>query len=811
MPNFYSRYVPPVTKSTESAESSTRGAATNNAATSVARTPNKRSSNVRPSSPSKKRKLNEDTTTKIDTGTNGSTSREPTVPIGSQEVQKSERKETKQKKPKRKSDESHGNASAGIAPEATEEDRASRHSRVLSRFQNAKHKADLRPPELVKQVGTDFDEPAVHPDRAAIVNNLEPIPQPQQRQTTEARPKYSVEPEWLRKPIRVGQEARCKFKQLSLHKKLRKNLEAQQKEYALPVQAAVLPLLLDKHRHYRNDLCIAAATGSGKTLSYILPILNEVRSRKVVRLRAVVVVPTRALVKQVQQTIDSCSSGIDVRVGTAEGSRSLAEEKALLVDEVSVYNPVEYEKRQKAPIDWGSFSLDEVVDQAIKGDELKDFGHILEYNSKVDILICTPGRLIEHLQQTKGFNLDDVHWFVVDEADRLLNESYHEWLEVVLPALKSTQATESRDQLLRQIHAEVPAREVTKILLSATMTHDISQLLSLELRSPKLVVVQSETLTDEQAPSEEQAEYNLPPGLSEHTIALKDSENKPLYLLELLTKHIFKSMTEAELQHGLLHGDTKALLNIDAPETSSLSEVDDSDGSIHTDDDANASEHSSISDDTSSSKASKDLNPAKRKFLADLLLKHQRKLADQRVLIFTRSTESAHRLSRLLSILSPNLAPTIATFTKSSSTKSGQKISKDLNRSRAQILESFTAGKTRILVSTDLAARGLDIPELEHVINYDVPSSALTYVHRVGRTARAGLAGKAWTLLEHKQGKWFWDTIGGKAGNDEGKKAIGRGEKTIQKVNMSIDKEQWEEKYEAALKQLGEDVKGRAL
>lgn len=62
---------------------------------------------------------------------------------------------------------------------------------------------------------------------------------------------------------------------------------------------------------------------------------------------------------------------------------------------------------------------------------------------------------------------------------------------------------------------------------------------------------------------------------------------------------------------------------------------------------------------------------------------------------------------------------------------------------RQRALSAFKAGEIRVLVATDIAARGIDIDELSHVINYDLPNIPETYVHRIGRTARAGLSGTA--------------------------------------------------------------------
>jgi ATP-dependent RNA helicase RhlE len=62
---------------------------------------------------------------------------------------------------------------------------------------------------------------------------------------------------------------------------------------------------------------------------------------------------------------------------------------------------------------------------------------------------------------------------------------------------------------------------------------------------------------------------------------------------------------------------------------------------------------------------------------------------------------------------------------------------------RVNALTNFKSGKTKIMIATDIAARGIDISELSHVINYEIPNPSETYVHRIGRTARAGLSGIA--------------------------------------------------------------------
>ncbi len=72
-------------------------------------------------------------------------------------------------------------------------------------------------------------------------------------------------------------------------------------------------------------------------------------------------------------------------------------------------------------------------------------------------------------------------------------------------------------------------------------------------------------------------------------------------------------------------------------------------------------------------------------------------------------------------------------------------------RQRDHVMQMFRGGKADLLVATDVAARGLDIEHLTHVVNYDVPVSAEAYVHRIGRTGRAGRAGTAITLVEPRE------------------------------------------------------------
>jgi ATP-dependent RNA helicase RhlE len=104
----------------------------------------------------------------------------------------------------------------------------------------------------------------------------------------------------------------------------------------------------------------------------------------------------------------------------------------------------------------------------------------------------------------------------------------------------------------------------------------------------------------------------------------------------------------------------------------------------------------------------------------------------ERVLVFTRTRRGAERISHILKARNHRV----------------NRIHADRSQpQRETALREFRNGGARVLVATDIAARGLDVDAVSHVINYDVPSAPEDYVHRVGRTGRAGNYGKAITIV----------------------------------------------------------------
>lgn len=114
----------------------------------------------------------------------------------------------------------------------------------------------------------------------------------------------------------------------------------------------------------------------------------------------------------------------------------------------------------------------------------------------------------------------------------------------------------------------------------------------------------------------------------------------------------------------------------------------------------------------------------------------------QQVLVFSKTKHGANKLAKKLE--AQGLAAAAIHGNKSQS-------------ARTRALADFKSGEVKVLVATDIAARGIDISELPHVINYDMPNVAADYVHRIGRTARAGASGEAVSFVCHEDAELLRD------------------------------------------------------
>jgi ATP-dependent RNA helicase RhlE len=129
---------------------------------------------------------------------------------------------------------------------------------------------------------------------------------------------------------------------------------------------------------------------------------------------------------------------------------------------------------------------------------------------------------------------------------------------------------------------------------------------------------------------------------------------------------------------------------------------------------------------------SQTIYPVRQDLKTSLLLKLLKQEGIYNALVFTRTKRRADRLAKSLA------REGIPSDRIHGDRTQGQ---------RTRALEAFKAGKTQVLVATDIAARGIDVEALSHVINYDVPHLPEDYIHRVGRTARAKATGEAYTFV----------------------------------------------------------------
>lgn len=300
-----------------------------------------------------------------------------------------------------------------------------------------------------------------------------------------------------------------------------------------------------------------AETGSGKTAAFALPILQALLENPQ-RYFALVLTPTRELAFQISEQFEALGSSIGVKCAVIVGGMDMMSQALVLA-------------------------------------------------KKPHILIATPGRLLDHLENTKGFSLRSLKYLVMDEADRILNMDFE--VEV--------------DKILKVI-----PRERRTFLFSATMTKKVKKLQRACLLEPVKVEVSTKYQTVEKL----QQYYIFIP------VKFKD-----VYLVHILNE-----------------------------------------------------------------------------------------LAGNSFMIFCSTCNNTLRTALMLRNLGLAAVPLHGQMSQNK---------------RLAALTKFKAKNRSILISTDVASRGLDIPHVDIVINFDIPTHSKDYIHRVGRTARAGRSGRAITFV----------------------------------------------------------------
>lgn len=409
-----------------------------------------------------------------------------------------------------------------------------KYASVFKKLSKVKSRLALQSQQKDAEGDVDMD---AEPEPQVPALPLAPIPQPEVARESQAISALSALPEFLAAPTTIPSTRKAPFKDLGVSEKIRHRLEKRGFSQAFAVQSAIIPLLLRKPFEH-EDLLVSAATGSGKTLGYAIPIIQSLSQRRYVCLRAMVIVPTRELVNQVRDEFEAVASGTGLKIGATSGGRSLKQERKMLVRDEweDFYEPEDYM----------------VADTP-------------RWRSNIDILITTPGRLVEHIQSTPGFSLDNLEWLIMDEADKLMNQSFQEWLGIITQALKNNFSNQDPYKIefgdvtihlgamgLRNSPENTENRCLRKVVLSATMTRDIGQISELKLKSPRLIVVEEtlaakKSLKDKKLAAKEAAAivqmeggselaelFTVPNTLREHAVRVKELADKPLYLLNLL-------------------------------------------------------------------------------------------------------------------------------------------------------------------------------------------------------------------------------------------------------------------------------------
>ncbi|KAG9126212.1 ATP-dependent RNA helicase dbp7 [Ceratobasidium sp. 392] len=494
------------------------------------------------------------------------------------------------------------------------------------------------------------------------------------------------------------------------------------------VQRASLSALLhptdaDSAKSHSRDAFIQSQTGSGKTLAYLLPIIQDLLplsslsyiDRSIGTL-AIIIAPTRELAKQISDVLEQLLT-MRLRPRTRDAEADQESGPRLTRWLVS------------GLLTGGSTRAHEKA-RLRKG---------------VPILVSTPGRLLDHLQNTESFNVSKCRWLVLDEADRLMELGFEETLVGILRSLDSRRrmAGQALDEgiLGREVGGWDWEKRRRTILCSATIREDVQKLAGTVLQQPIIIKATVSVKDDVHSGDKVEKGDNAAPTAEKFTppsqlsqkyvvVPLKQRLVALVALLRLLLAQpqrgragtriiVFMSCTDSVDFHWRLLGD--ASMNGDEQPVKETKK-----GDTASDDDSDEER------DDEEPKA--DPVAVKSSLLPDT---------------------DIYRLHGSLPL--PTRLASLKSFSGKDKGKAPQ------------------SSSSAILFCTSVASRGLDLPLVRAVVQYDLPTEGgvTEYVHRVGRTARAGKGGEAWAIVAPSEAEWVpWvekHMEGARAETEEGK------------------------------------------
>ncbi|XP_035752451.1 probable ATP-dependent RNA helicase DDX31 isoform X2 [Egretta garzetta] len=414
-------------------------------------------------------------------------------------------------------------------------------------------------------------------------------------------------PEIHRKAVQQVQEnvfTTDSFSQLDLHPHLISTINTVLKISSMTsVQKETIPVLLQG-----KDALVRSQTGSGKTLAYGIPLVQSLQ-------------------------------GMESKIQRSDGPYAL-----ILVP-------------TRDPFSW-------IVPGVLMGGE-KRKSEKARLRKGINILISTPGRLVDHIKSTECIHFHRTQWLIIDEADRILDLGFEKDVAVILNALNAERETRQN------------------VLLSATLTEGVTRLADISLNDPISISIADEihkalkpaSQMDSQASSSsncmEQENFAVPEKLKQYVMMVPSKlrlVTLAAFILEKckFEKHhkmiiFFSSCEQVEFHYELLLKVLSGGLESEQPEHSSVSSA---------------------------------------------------------CLQFLR--------------LHGNME----------------------QEERTEVFQEFLKSKTGILLCTDVAARGLDLPQVTWIVQYNAPASPAEYIHRIGRTARIGCHGNSLLVLAPSEAEY---------------------------------------------------------